>query len=111
MRDGVSLDEAVGELCGEDGVAVFFGGQGEKARGGRVVGIHCQRLAEGFSIAEESGGHLGGQLAAKLVDGFGWENHGAWGRSAPLMRAVLLVRRGQRDVEGLFLFPGVERLE
>ena len=79
MRDGVGLDEAVRELRGEGGVAVLFGGQGEKAGGGGVVGIHGQGLAEGFGIGEGAGVHLGGQLAAEFVDGFGREDHGVSG--------------------------------
>src|ERR1035441_10824100 len=78
MRGRFGLDEAVGELRGQGAVAVFLGGQGEKSGRGRVVGIHGQRLAEGFGITEGAGGHLDGQLAAEFVDGFGWENHGAW---------------------------------
>ena len=59
VGDGVGLDEAMGELRGEREVAVFFGGEGEEAGGGRVVGIHGQRLAEGFGVGEVAGGHPG----------------------------------------------------
>ena len=61
VGDGVGLDEAMGELRGEREVAVFFGGEGEEAGGGGVVGIDGQRLAEGFGIGEIAGGHPGDQ--------------------------------------------------
>ena len=80
MRSGIGLDGAMGQLRGAVAVAGSFGEQGEIAGGGRVVGVHRQRLAEGFGVGEGAGCHLGGKLAAKLVDGFGGKDHWAGAR-------------------------------